>query len=275
LLVAVLAVGAAAASSGDRSIRALLAFDKVLAPGSAPVLANPSVRILRAGRKAFAETVPRRVRGRPVRGVALFAGGRIPYFVLRDLDADGEPELVLTLSWAGGARCCVWSRIYRYDDRRRTYVAEDAVWGAYGSVPALRDLDGDGRWELVGRDDRFARSPTPVAVAVAPLRIWSYADPGLRVVTPAYPALVDRDALRLWELVTRARREGASIRPALAAWAADQLVLGRARAVDAALAGALARGELEPAPSDVPPREPRAWIRSLKRALAARGYRGR
>ena len=41
---------------------------------------------------------------------------------LRDLDGDGEPEVLLEL-FSGGANCCLSTLIYRYRANANTYVA--------------------------------------------------------------------------------------------------------------------------------------------------------
>jgi hypothetical protein len=74
-------------------------------------------------------------------------------FTVRDLDGDGEPEAMLTLVW-NGANCCSWSRIYHYDPAHDTYRALRHFWGSGITRPVLRDIDGDGRPELVSRDDQ-------------------------------------------------------------------------------------------------------------------------
>src|SRR5207248_7223300 len=53
---------------------------------------------------------------------------------LRDLDGDGEPEILLDF-WFGGAHCCYWTRIYRWDPRSRTYANTAHFRGNVGYRP--------------------------------------------------------------------------------------------------------------------------------------------
>src|SRR5581483_10268931 len=70
---------------------------------------------------------------------------------IRDLDGDGEPEILVDL-YTGGAHCCYWTAILHYDGH--TYRGTAELWGDPGY--RLQDLDRDGRPELLTNDDRFA-----------------------------------------------------------------------------------------------------------------------
>jgi hypothetical protein len=63
------------------------------------------------------------------------------------------------------------------------------------------------------------------------------------------------------------------VRGVLAAWAADEELLGRDRAVRSTLAAALARGELKAQNVTDLPRNPSAYVAALLRFLASAGYR--
>lgn len=143
---------------------------------------------------------------------------------LTDLDGDGEPEVVLDLYW-GGAHCCWYSQIYRYDATSQHYRPLVHVWGDVGYV--LADLDHDGRQELVTRDDRFSYAFADFADSRWPVRILAYRAGKLIVVTKSYPAEIKRDSGALWhEAMARGRRK-ATNQGIMAAWAADQCMLGR------------------------------------------------
>ncbi len=229
---------------------------------------KPRIRIRRDGRQAFFEGVPsypRTPRYTPRPG-----GGERKSVFVRDLDGDGEPEVFLNLYW-GGAHCCWWTRIYTYSAARDTYVPRNHWWGEgrayYGFRGSLRDLDGDGRPEFSGRDDRFMELSY---FSVDPIRIWSYRSGVMRDVTRRHPRQVVRDANRLMSFYPEARREK-WVRELLASWAADQYLLGRGEVAERVLAKALRRGELEGEPYERP-RSGKAWIAVLKRFLRKTGY---
>lgn len=143
---------------------------------------------------------------------------------LSDLDGDGEPEVVLDLYW-GGAHCCWYTQIYRYDATAQSYRPLVHVWGNIGYT--LADLSHDGRQELITRDDRFSYAFADFADSAWPVRILDYRAGKLVVVTTSYPAEVKRDATSLWHSAMARARKGPSNQGIMAAWAADQCLLGR------------------------------------------------
>ncbi len=167
---------------------------------------------------------------------------------LTDLDGDGEPEVVLDLYW-GGAHCCWYTQIYRYDAATGNYVPLVHVWGNVAYV--LADLDHDGRQELVSRDDRFSYAFASFADSRWPVRILAYRQGKLTVVTTSYPSEIKRDSASLWhEAMARGRRK-ASNQGIMAAWAADQCMLKRCaiafRSIAALSKTGRVHGDLEPA----------------------------
>jgi len=183
---------------------------------------------------------------------------------VRDLDGDGEPEVVLDL-FTGGAHCCVKTRVYWFDGAGYRSVVHDFADIGY----RLRDL-GRGRTpELVSADPRFAFLFTSFAASVFPLQVWAFRDQRLVDVTRLFPARVQADAARAFRLYRRARRSGAlEPRGAIAAWAADQYLLGRRAATLRRLRTLAARRAL---PGDVP-RGQQTFVRRLDRTLRRFGY---
>lgn len=230
---------------------------------------KPRITIARRGRATFSERVPPHPRDRAGPTVQP-GGGEYKSVFARDLDADGEAEVFLNLYW-GGAHCCWWTRIYTYSEARAKYVPRNHWWGEarafYGFRGSLRDLDGDGRPEFSGRDDRFMELSY---YAVDPIRIWSYRAGALHDVTRRHPEQVARDARELWSFYPEARRKR-WVRELLAAWAADQYLLERGDRAEHVLAQASRRGELR-AKLYERPRSGTAWITVLKRFLRKTGY---
>lgn len=181
---------------------------------------------------------------------------------VRDLDGDGEPEVLLDL-YTGGAHCCFYTIILRHDGRR--YSGSVAFWGDPGYE--LRDLDRDGRPELVTADDRFAYAFTSYAGSVLPLLIRRYDHCKLNDVTVEYPALVRAEAARLrGEYVRDQRSRDADLRGLLAGWLADEYRLGRGAQGWSLIEAAYRRGELSA------PRVDPIWPAGRKYHTALRAF---
>jgi hypothetical protein len=191
------------------------------------------LRIARAGARRLDE---------PVAGLGA-PGERPAELLVRDLDADGEPEVVLDL-FTGGAHCCTESRIYRYAPGPRTYRRSLQGWGNAGYRST--DLDRDGRPELQSADDRFSYLFTSYAGSFRPIQIWHFERGRLLDVTRSFPGAVADDATAQWREYKRLRAQRSDVRGVLAAWLADMIVLGREGKAWRQLERAYALGELGP-----------------------------
>jgi subtilisin-like proprotein convertase family protein len=188
---------------------------------------------------------------------------------IRGLDGDGEPEVLVDL-YTGGAHCCFYTVILRYDGG--TYRGTVAFWGDPGY--GLRDLDRNGRPELVTADDRFAYSFTFYAASFLPVRVESYDHGTLTDVTSSFPALVRADAASLWSEYLKIRRNrDDDVRGVLAAWVADEYRLGRADDAWRRIEAAYRRGELTaPRVDGTTWPAGRKYISALRAFLAGNGY---
>jgi hypothetical protein len=248
--------------SGSTQVTVSYRFDTQV--GDIPYL----LRIARSGKSLFEERV-RGIRRGDRTGPGFLSSEDV---VVRDLDGDHEPEAMLLFNWRG-AYCCVWSRIYRYDPARATYVPTEHVWGNSRSAPRLRDLNGDGRPEFVSYDERLSEVFANYASSVVPVRIFSFELGRLRDVTRSYPRLIKQDAARIWRLYLKYPRAATAILPG---WAADEYMLARGAAVDRVLAEARRMGEFAHPFSDVGDStsglKNAEYIKALKALLRETGY---
>jgi hypothetical protein len=182
---------------------------------------------------------------------------------VRDLDGDAEPEVIADV-FTGGAHCCMASEILRWDGT--VYRPRERNWADVGY--RLTDTDRDGLPEFKTADARFAYVFASFADSRFPLRILKYRDGTFTNVTRANKRLVRTDAAKLRREYRR-RRNGSVSLGVLAAWTADQYLLGRRRAAHRFLKTEARAGRLrsfEGWPSG------RAYIRVLKKRLRRWGY---
>ncbi len=179
-------------------------------------LSNPELKLVRDGQTFLAK---------PPSIASFYEACRFSKLQVRDLDGNGEPEVILDL-YTGGAHCCWFSQIYRFKSAQNQYVSTEHFWGNGGYN--LKDFDRDGHLEFESRDDRFAYAFAPYAASAYPLQIWQYREGEMNDVTRDYPQLVYSDAYRLWQRYAENRNEYREVvRASLAAYLADKYLLGQ------------------------------------------------
>jgi hypothetical protein len=228
------------------------------------VYRNVRLRIERAGSTVLTARIATDCPGCPL------AGPTSAPLSVRDLDADLEPEVLVDL-FSGGAHCCLSTFLYRFRPDTGSYVRTRANWGNAGY--RLTDLDRDGTPEFSSADDRFAYAFTAYAFSVDPIRIWRFERGRLLDVTRDFPRLVARDAARTLALYRRThRRRDAEVRGVLAAYVADQYLLGRPMVGWRLVNAALRRGELGRGRTKLGYPAGSRYVVALRRFLRRTGY---
>ena len=221
------------------------------------------LRIERGGRAIF-DAPPKRLEACtcPDNGPLVQQSGGALH--VRDVDGDGEPEVVIDSYW-GAPHCCFYTDVYRYVRRLDSYRPAIGFWG---NVPSrLVDIGLDGRPEFKTADNRFAYAFTSFAGSAFPIQIFRFDHGRFVDVTRRYRTQVRRDAARLFALYRSERHkpEG-DIGGILPAWLAEQYLLGRGSAGWPVLEGAVRRGELDAF------EEPRTYLRRVRSFLRRTGY---
>lgn len=162
-----------------------------------------------------------------------------------DLSPSDTDDVVLDL-YSGGAHCCSLEQVFRYDSTRKTYVKSQHDFGDPGAQ--LVDLGHTGRYEFLTADDRFAYAFTDYAASGLPIQILTFSNGHFHNVTRHYPKLIARDAAA-W---MKSFRQQASSHYSdtvgiVAAWAADEELLGHSHQVNTFLARQAAAGHLNSA----------------------------
>jgi hypothetical protein len=224
------------------------------------------VTIVRADGRRFAFSL------RPLRPgydvAPIFAGPDGKAIHIRHLDDKrGDPEVVVDLYW-GGAHCCFYTVVFRYDPAARTYVRASHLWG--DTSPRVRELGSDGRLEFVSGDDRFAYAFTSFADSAFPIQIWKFAAGRFVDATRSFPAQIRASAKRHLAEYRSRRHSDRSVRGILAAYLAERSLLGESRQGWTVVRQAAARGEL--AHTYDGPDSAATYLVRLKAFLARNGY---
>jgi hypothetical protein len=181
----------------------------------------------------------------------------------------GRRDVVLDL-FSGGAHCCTIVQIFSYDSATKAYVETERNFGD----PGVRfpDLRRNGRDELLTADDSFAYEFTSFAFSGLPIEILSFSRGRFSNVTRRYRKLIARDAARWLSAFNSTAPRYRDSTGLIAAWAADQDLLGRSKLVAQYLSQQARAGHLNSGgPASVWPSGKR-FVTKLQRFLRARGY---
>lgn len=227
--------------------------------GPGPIGTNPLLTITRDGVRLVDHRRIKRI-------CQLCDGFGLPKASLhvRDLDADGVPEVVVDL-FSGGAHCCYSTVVFVPKDG--TYRARLASWGNAGYK--LDDLDGNGTPELVTTDDRFSEEFTAYAASYRPPMAFALLGQKITDVTRSHTALVADDLEELDGLITDVRNDDGDLRGLIAARMADLALLGRAGEIEPYLDDAREQGYLN---GDKPWPAGAKYQHALSKFLRKTGY---
>jgi hypothetical protein len=190
-----------------------------------------------------------------------------------DLDGNGEPEVVLSL-YTGGANCCYVDQVFAFHPGPNAYTKASWNFGDFGV--AIKQLGGGPRF--VGANYAFKYAFTDGADSGEPIQIVKFSlassngptsamIPPLTDDTRSYPALIARDAKRWLRFFKHDLKNGVGV---LAAWAADEDLLGHEKLVSSYLQQQLKAGHLNSAAG--PKYSGKNFITKLRKFLKQFGY---
>ena len=242
--------------SHSGSVTATFSFN-----GQFPNFSDLHLRIERAGKVGYDAPVSSRLCPNPCTPGDPSPHGRSARVL--DLEANGEPDVVLGL-YTGGAHCCFVDQVYRFDPGTAIYVKTEHYFGNAGA--AIKDLHHDGHFEFVSTNDAFYYRFGSFAASGAPVQIWSFAAGRFSDITRRFPQVIRRDAARWWKLFTHNYDAGQGL---IAPWAADQDMLGHSSLVKQTLARQLRLGHLRGGLIS----SGRRYVAALQKFLHSQGYR--
>jgi hypothetical protein len=257
---------AVSVQAGQGVVSAVLSYQQGADSFGNPTYSGLQLRIARAGTTVYAQPVESRYC--PGACIPEGLGGppaSAPLQVV-DLEATGEPTVVLHL-YTGGEHCCQVLQIFFYDPATGSYRLAERDFGDAADLVA--DVAGDRRLEIESADDRFAYRFTSYAFSGLPLQIWRFQGGRLVDATRAFPAALAADAARQRAAFLANRRKGLGL-GFIAAWTADEALLGRRRAAERRLRAEAGLHRLRSADRLSPTGS--AFIRRLNRFLLRNGY---
>jgi hypothetical protein len=248
------------ASSGN--VTATFTFSGVY-----PNFANERLTITQAGQVFYDEPVTANPCGAHCAPGSTSA--KEPSVQLLDLEHDGQPDVLLDL-FSGGAHCCSITEIFSYDPGTMTYARTQRDFGDPGDQTV--DLDHNGRYEFLTADDSFAYEFTDFAASGLPIEVLTFTDRRFHNVTRNYPQLIAKDAAGwLKAFKSMAKQHYDDSVGLIAAWAADEDLLGHSKLVTRYLTQQARAGHLN---TPLGPTEAggRKFIANLQRFLRRHGY---
>jgi hypothetical protein len=178
----------------------------------------------------------------------------------------GVPDVVIGL-YSGGAHCCFVDQVYRLDPKTHRFTKIEHDFADSGAQ--ILDLNGDNSYEFLSADARISNAGfTDFADSPAPLQIFSVSNNAFRDITRTYPNRLKVDAAKWLRAFHRHYGNGRGL---IAAWAADEDLLGHPGLVKSELAGALKAGHLR-APRGLGGQSAATFVTQLQKLLRRLGY---
>ena len=222
-LVGVVPAGASTYRASAADVTATLSYQ-----GSYPTARHTTLTISRAGREVYHGAVRASLCGDLCWPAPTYGPGSANPLRVVGLRA-GSPDVVLGL-YSGGAHCCFVMEVFAPSSTSR-YAMTEVDLGDPGG--RLEVLPGSPFAAIVTADDAFAYAFTDFAASGLPLQILRFNGHGVTNVTRQYPSLLRADAAgwlaAFYAQASSHYRDSVGV---IAAWAADQYLLGRARAAD-------------------------------------------
>lgn len=236
ITTAVLLAASAAASAATQTVRSGSVSASFSFKGLAPNFSHQTLKITRAGIVVYRKAVSSAYCGTLCWPGAVGTGGSSIHIL--DLESNRKPDVVLDL-FTGGAHCCFAEQIFVFDASRHIYVKTERNFGDPGA--SVKDLGHQGGLEFVTADDSFADQFSPFVGSGLPLQILIFRHGHFIKVTRKYPKLLTADAAGWLKLYRHNLGEGVGF---IAAWAADEDLLGHSALVKSTLASELHKGHL-------------------------------
>jgi len=235
--------------------------------GTSPLSEHPHLEILVGSKVVYDQTVRSKWCGTEC-SANVIAGARNVVHIVH-LQPTGSPSVVLDL-YSGGAHCCAIEQVYSVTPNSSVVQKSEHNFGDPGvrlvALGANRSVD------FLSANDFFAYEFTDYGASGEPIEILNFSNHDFRNVTRSYPHLIAKDATQ-WMSAFRAQansRYQDSV-GVVAAWAADEDMLGHSSTVARFLAVQAKAGHLNSALSPITP-SGQKFVNALQKFLRKQGY---
>jgi hypothetical protein len=244
LFASIARAGASTQSTTVGSVTATFSYR-----GSPPITKDPHLTITVRGKVVYDQVV-RSTSCSNTCSPNVIAGSRRVVHIVR-LEQSDLPNVVLDL-YTGGAHCCAIEEVFSFRTNSMVVQKTEHNFGDPG-VRLVR-LGAGGTFDLLSANDAFAYAFTDFAASGLPIQILSFSHNRFHDVTRSFPHLIAQDA-RLWmnAFNSEASTHYQDSVGVVAAWAADEDMLGHETTVARFLANQAKAGHLNSALSPITP----------------------
>jgi hypothetical protein len=235
--------------------------------GTPPLSGHSRLKISKGGEVVYDQAVTSKWCGSEC-SPSIIARGRSVVHIVH-LSRTGPPSVVLGL-YSGGAHCCFVEQVYSLAANSDAVHKAEYNFGNPGVK--LVKLSANGRFDFLSANNAFAYAFTDFAASGMPIEIFGFSHDRFHNVTRSFPTLIHKDAAR-WMNAFRSQA-GTHYQDSVglvAAWAADEDMLGRSAAVARFLTAQATAGHLNSALSPITPSDEK-YVLALQKFLRAHGY---
>lgn len=147
-----------------------------------------------------------------------FSGG----VSLKDLDGNRISEVIIR-TFSGGAHCCSNFTVYT---RRNNQFIKTQTGLLDGDGGTFEDLDKDGKFEFITRDNSFLYTFSSYAGSFPPSLIYAFRNGKFENVTRKYVKELKSQAWEMYQAFLRTKNEDFEVNGVLAGYVAQKALLG-------------------------------------------------
>jgi hypothetical protein len=185
------------------------------------------------------------------------------------LNHSGPSSVVLDL-YTGGAHCCFVEQVYSLEANPKSVIKAEYNFGNPGV--RLAKLTSNEGYDFVSTNNDFAYAFTDYAASGMPIDIFSFSHGAFHNVTSSYPSLIRKNAAQWMKAFqSQANTHYQDSVGLVAAWAAEEDMLGHSEGVARFLAAQARAGHLNSSLNPVTP-SGHQFVLALQSFLRKYGY---